>query len=81
MQNRFVVLLVGLLCVSTLGAAGGVTAATQPADGALAIELVDHGSPVAAAVDGNSTAGTCNYPVTLTDATGSEITLDERPIG
>ena len=79
MQNRFVMLLVGLLCVSTLGAAGGVTAATQPVDGALAIEPVDHGSPVAAAVDGNSTAGTCNYPVTLTDTTGSEITLDERP--
>ena len=79
MQNRFVVFLVGLLCVSALGATGGVMAAIQPAEGALASEPVAHGPAVTAAVDGNSTAGTCSYPVTLTDATGTEITLEERP--
>ena len=79
MQNRFVVLVVGLLSVSVLGGAVGVTAATQPAGSVLATEPAAHGTTIPAAVDGNPSVDMCSYPVTLTDATGTEITLDERP--
>jgi len=79
MQNRSVVLLVGLLCCSVLGGATGVTAAAQPAGSVFATDSAGHGTAIPAAVDGYPSVDTCSYPVTLTDATGTEITLDERP--
>ena len=79
MRNRFVVSVVGLLCVSVLAGTAGVTAAAQPAGNAFAIEPAGQGTTTTAAIGGNSTSDTCSYPVTLTDATGTEITLTERP--
>ena len=79
MRNRFVVSVVGLLCVSVLAGTAGVTAAAQPAGNAFAIEPAGQETTTTAAIGGNSTSDTCSYPVTLTDATGTEITLTERP--
>ena len=36
-------------------------------------------APVAAAQDGTTTPGTCSFPVTSTDATGTKVTVENRP--
>ena len=36
-------------------------------------------APVAAAQEGTTTPGTCSFPVTSTDATGTSVTVEDRP--
>ncbi len=63
-------LLVVAAAVPAVGAAAG---AAGTADGASARSAASTGAAVA------QTQATCAYPLTATDATGTEVTLDERP--
>ena len=73
MRNSFVLVTALLVTTALVGGFAGVAAGTGP--------TVDHGEPALGDAPGaqQTEEGECSFPVTVTDATGEEITLEEPP--
>ncbi|WP_435093948.1 PGF-CTERM-anchored ABC transporter substrate-binding protein [Halorubrum sp. N11] len=81
MRDRYVIAMALLVTAALVGGVAGPAAGAQPT-----IETSAETAPTAHAVDGpgiqqtgDDGADTCEFPVELTDATGTTITLDEPP--
>jgi len=83
MRDRYVIAMALLVTTALAGGVAGSAAGAQPT-----IETTEttETTPTAHAVDGSavpqangSDGDTCGFPVELTDATGTTVTLDERP--
>jgi len=80
MRDRYAIAMALLVTTALAGGVAGSAAGAQPT-----IETTET-TPTAHAVDGSavpqadgSDGDTCGFPVELTDATGTTVTLDERP--
>ena len=79
MRQHFVIAMAVLVTTALVGGVAGVAAGTQPA-----IEQPTTTDALSDAADGPTghqydDAETCEFPVELTDATGTTVTLEERP--
>jgi len=73
MRNRYVIAMALLVTTALVGGVAGPAAGAQPTMESSTIENPTGGPSV------HQTDDACGFPVEMTDATGTTITLDERP--